>query len=298
MIKIIKKPKYISPTQILTYKHGGEFKYGCPRKYYYKYILRLKQKPKLCFSIGNLVHHTIDEFCKTPLEGDLIIENQVYDSLLEKIVAIFNRRWFAAKSEIARFDESPGEIKNIYLECRLMIRNWFENYYIGVIEHYYKCGDWVQAVRKAMPLSELGVFAKSLRLYARIDSVDDRDDLIITDYKTGNKRELTPEIRLQLALCALAYLEKYEKKPDIVRAHFLKYEDGILSLPVTDEMIQQAKNAIKDHEEMILSESEIDYPCVCNNRCKYDFIIPEKNGKERTYYEDSAKSETLNWQKG
>jgi len=50
-----------SPSSILAYKHGEGFKWGCPRKYYLRYIKGLEPRAKPSLIVGDIVHRTVQE---------------------------------------------------------------------------------------------------------------------------------------------------------------------------------------------------------------------------------------------
>ena len=53
-----------SPSSILAYKHGDGFKWGCPRKYYLRYIKGMEPKIKPSLIVGNIIHRTIQDLTK------------------------------------------------------------------------------------------------------------------------------------------------------------------------------------------------------------------------------------------
>jgi hypothetical protein len=98
-------------------------------------------------------------------------------------------------------------------------------------------------------------------------------------------------VELQLGLCALAVQDMTGKTPDTVRAHFLAHEDGIEELPVTNELLEKARQTLAEHNRKTASSAFQNYPCVCGGKCERDFIFPDgfslKNG-ERPGTEESA----------
>ena len=266
MIKIVcpKTKKYISPSQILSYR-------WCPRKFYFQYILGWKPKLNLSLVAGNIVHQAISDFLKQPHALDSKLESDHYEHLEKTLVKALNTRWWSSGPQFDRLDDSPAEIKKMYLKCRKMIRNYFEHFYIRVMEQYDICGDWNMAVVRAKPKSEITIRSDEHKLYARIDQIDDSGKIIITDYKTSSRRQLTPAIRIQLGLCALAYIDRFGKRPDIVQANFLAFEDGIESIEVTDSLLEEARMAIDQHKMLTQSENIKDYPCLCGGYCEKDF---------------------------
>jgi hypothetical protein len=271
------RPKYTSPTQVLAYKHDSRFRWGCPRKYYYQYIAKFKQKPNIHLIAGSVVHDAIKDFLRQPFNINSCLESDYYETMQKALIKCFNVRWFASEQKFDSLPDSVSDIKKKYIDCRRMVRNWFENHYGKVLSIYDRCGNMDFAVEKAKPRSELTVVSARNKLLVRIDALEDGKKVVITDFKTSKKKLMTPEIELQLALCALAYYDNTDIKPDVVRADFLAYEDGIEEMEVTDELLEMARQSLREHEANTQSEEMKDYPCLCGGRCQKDFIISDGN---------------------
>jgi hypothetical protein len=96
--------------------------------------------------------------------------------------------------------------------------------------------------------------------------VDDAN-IVIMDYKTSNKDEITPEYRLQLSIYALLYHLKYDKMPTQVGINFLKF--GEQYLDVTHELLAEARSEILFVHEKAKSEKIADYPRRQSALCKW-----------------------------
>ena len=55
-------------------------------------------------------------------------------------------------------------------------------------------------------------------------------EVSLMDYKTSKREKMSPEYRLQLAIYALLYEEKYGKKPHSVGIDFLRHKQHYLDL--------------------------------------------------------------------
>ena len=196
----------------------------------------------------------------------------------ELIVKIFNYKWWKSEPQFENLPDSPADIKSKYLECRRMVRNWFEGFYSLVMHEFEKCGNWNTAVVRSKPLSEISIRSDKYGIFARLDEIrKDGDRVIITDYKTGKYNKMTESIRLQLAVCALAYLDRYEVMPAKVCADFVAYQGGIEEIDVTYDLLDEAKSKIDIHKILTKSTDIRDYPCTCG-KCDSEFGI-EKDGE-------------------
>ena len=92
----------------------------------------------------------------------------------------------------------------------------------------------------------------------------------IRDYKTSKSCEITDENRRQMGICALLYEDKYGTKPD-AEIHYLKFQDGLKDVKLTDEYMADLKQLIIDIHHKTMSEKEEDYPCECNGWCDKEY---------------------------
>ena len=63
MVTIDPPSEWMSATKIVTY--AGDF--GCPRKFYNRYIAKLPSRPSLYFPLGKIPHKTLELFFKLKL---------------------------------------------------------------------------------------------------------------------------------------------------------------------------------------------------------------------------------------
>ena len=120
------------------------------------------------------------------------------------------------------------------------------------------------------------------KVHGFVDAVHDVEGVVtILDYKTSRKSDFSEEYKLQLALYAMFYEEKYGKKPDYVGIDFLKH--NVKYLRVDDEMIEKAKKEAKLIQDNTISEDIRDFPksghhfCECH---KYEELLEKRNLNE------------------
>jgi CRISPR/Cas system-associated exonuclease Cas4 (RecB family) len=119
-----------------------------------------------------------------------------------------------------------------------------------------------------IPSVEEEIIDPALNVKGFIDAVhDDEEGVIIMDYKTSNKEEITVEYKLQLGIYALLYKSKYSKTPAKVGVNFLKY--GEQTIDVDDVLLEHAKKEILFVHEMTSSDKVADYPRKEGPLCKW-----------------------------
>ena len=69
--------------------------------------------------------------------------------------------------------------------------------------------------------AEVKLFSKTYYVMGIIDAIENHNGMVmITDYKTSKKDDITPDIKIQMAIYALLYLEKFRVLPDVVAIDF------------------------------------------------------------------------------
>lgn len=145
----------LSHSSITTYN-------DCPKKFYFRYILKIPEKPKHYFSFGKAVHAALEAMYSSPCRPNLTALLQAYDS--------------AWSSE--GYKDKPAE-KKAHAEGEVMISKYYE----------INAPGWTPCVSTEM---RFDVVIEGVRLTGFIDRVDSMpgDRIHIIDYKTG--RELEP----------------------------------------------------------------------------------------------------------
>ena len=111
-----------------------------------------------------------------------------------------------------------------------------------------------------------------------IDAVfTENGHILLLDYKTGKKNEITQDIKVQLAIYALLYREKYGSMPDIVAIDFLKHQEE-KRFRADQKLIQYAAQICFDIHQKTNSNNEKDYPCQCGGWCEKEFIMENGGG--------------------
>jgi len=251
-----------SPSSILAYRRGDGFKWGCPRKYYLRYIKKLKTKPSLPLITGNMVHSTIEDFTKAYLPEML---KRDHDDLKKFALAFLQKHWRQRQPEILKLCDGNGKYVEAYNECQAMIFNW-----LSVFLMEMRAG-------RSPPAAETRLICDVNGVQGIIDATyNDTGNCEVRDYKTGRKNEITQDIKLQLAIYSLLHKQHFGKFPSKVSIHFLKYppsKDNPKIFRPTRKLVDWAAQEIADHHERTRSDNEEDYPCVCGGWCEKDFLL-------------------------
>jgi len=240
--------RILSPTAINTYM-------SCPRKFYLRYIKRLRTRPSIHLVRGLVVHKTLHQFHANFPRGP---PNRSLKEIQQDLLAIFNREWERAGNRLDYLDMPKQEIDFFRRDSELMLLNfshWFVKNNLSVPD-----------------ACESRIWSHNLKAMGIIDAVFSKDDtVILIDYKTSKYANLTDDIQRQAALYALLYQDKYQKIPDAVWIHFLKFPGDPLPIQIDEATLEYGKILIESVREKTVSQNESDYPCKCGGYCERDF---------------------------
>jgi len=243
------KSRILSPTAINTY-------IACPRKFYLRYIKRLRSKPSIYLIRGSIVHKVIHDFHLNFEKGD---PKASLGRIEKALIDSFMMKWEQARASIDSLGLPEQWIQCHFFDTIAMLKNfaWW----------YRENGE------PKITSSEIRLVSESLNIMGIIDAVyDSREGAILVDYKTSKKIEITPDITRQGALYALLYKELYGKEPAVIRIHFLASRDEPAAIFVDDHLLNYAQLLIDTVFEKTQSMKEDDYPCTCGGYCERDFI--------------------------
>ena len=240
-----------SPSSINMYK-------WCPRKYYLHYKLKKPIKPNIHLYRGSIVHSVIHKFDELGLED---VQGHDHNVLRDKLHALFNNAWNGKLNDIKKLGLSEQDVQFYYDDSILMLNNWL----FHSIEEQKKGPVQKQTELKLFSSDEYSVMGI-------VDVIKENGSGIeIIDYKTSKNPVITTEYKLQLAIYALLHEEKFNKRPERVGVHFLKFKDGLKMIEVDDNLINLAKREVKLIHINTISDDPADYPCTCGGWCERDF---------------------------
>jgi RecB family exonuclease len=240
--------RILSPTAINTYL-------SCPRKFYLRYIRRLRSRPSIYLIRGQIVHKTLHEFHKN---HPRISPQTPLQEIRKRLLGIFTRRWENAKDSLEALDLSEKRLEFFRDDSELMIYNF---------SHWLCKNDMAPA-----HLTEAKILSHDLGLMGVIDAVLILDDkVILVDYKTSSSDKITDDIQRQAALYALLYEDRYKTTPESVWIHFLNSPGEPKPIHIDDELLQYGRLCIESVRSKTASLDEKDYPCRCGGYCEQDF---------------------------
>ena len=249
-----------SPSSINTYQQ-------CPRKYFYRYVLKLPSGSNIHLIRGKVVHSVLEDFFTLNLDG--LHNNNFEEYFAQHLLSLFHLHWGKAIPDFHSLSLSKEDIRKYYTDSLVMLENFLRMFsqrirnYIAV-----KHVSFPAAFYSLKPLAEVGYSSESFAVRGFIDAIEQREDgVYLIDYKTSNKFEVTTEYRLQLGIYALLYYEKHGVLPQMVGIYFLKF--GEKYLPVDEQLLRYAKKEIQYVHERTGSNSIEDYPKNVSPLCKW-----------------------------
>ena len=241
--------RILSPTAINTYL-------TCPRKFYLRYIKRLRTRPSIYLIRGQIVHKTICQFHR----NDPRIETGMpLGKIRYELLGIFKELWEKADYQLNSLGLCKEQIDFYHDDSELMLLNFSHWFY-----------------KNKMPtpdLCEARILSRNLSVMGIIDAVHKRGGkVVLVDYKTSKHARITNDMMRQAALYALLYEDRYKTVPDAVWIHFLKDPGDPQPIHMDDELLNYGKMLIQSVREKTVSQDRESYPCTCGGYCERDFI--------------------------
>ncbi len=257
-----------SPSSINTYKQ-------CPRKYYYRYIKRLPSKPSIHLVRGTVAHSVLEHFFDEPIEavGDWRTNLQYH------ALRLLEHFWDAHAKEFDSLEETPEELSAYKEETKRMILRWVQDFTERIAKRMDEGESFEDAFAFLTPRREQEYRDEELNVRGYIDAIEEEGDrVVLMDYKTSKRPEITPEYRLQLAIYALLYLRRHSKLPAEVGIHFLRHDRQVMR--VNDELLLEAQFEIEQVHMLTQSTDIDDYPKspspLCNWCDYYEKCFPKR----------------------
>jgi len=247
-----------SPSSINTYKQ-------CPRKYYYAYIKKLKRFPNIHTVRGNIVHSVLEDFFD--IDVSQLNMDTFGEELKKKVQKMLLEYWLKNREKIAQFGLTKEQEMFYFEETMMMMLNWLEKWSDKVVKY----PDFQTAFTALTPIREESFNSATRSVRGFIDAIEHiKDEVRIMDYKTSKRFTMSKQYKLQLAIYALLYEEKYGKQPDTVGIYFLK-DTGKHEhvFPVDQKLITWAKEEVEVMHFNSRSDQMEDYPKVITPLCKW-----------------------------
>ncbi|MCD4760157.1 PD-(D/E)XK nuclease family protein [archaeon] len=248
-----------SPNSINTYKQ-------CPRKYYYQYILKIDRKiGSIHLQRGSIAHSVLEDFFTIDISN---IHSDHYEFELKVILQnLLKQKWQNGKDEFAKLDLTEDQLLFYFEETKMMVNNWFNNF-LKVLKPKIMVYGLKEGFNIVKPITEMHFISQAHQVQGFVDAIHEIDGKVsVMDYKTSKREKITEEYRLQLAIYALLYQEKYGKLPHLVGVDFLRHKPHYLE--VDDELLRFAKRECKVIQENTISDDIDDYSIKEGVLCRY-----------------------------
>jgi len=249
-----------SPSSINTYKQ-------CPRKYFYQYITKLKTSPSIHTIRGNIVHSVLEDFFDINT-ADLTFEN-CEPALTQKIQELLVHHWKLKEVGLKKLGLEEKELNFYFEESMMMLVNWLQKFITKAQAMPSK--DFKAIFKELTPLRELQYRSEERAVRGFIDAIENiKGKVRLMDYKSSKKFDMSEPYKLQLAIYAMLYEERHQKKPDQVGIYFLK-DTGKHEyvMDVDEELLQFAKLEVEMIHLNTESNAIADYPKNITPLCKW-----------------------------
>lgn len=253
-------PRIQSPSSINTFKQ-------CPRKYYYQYIEKLPTLPSIHLIRGNIVHSVLEDFFKLDISG--IPFDHYKENFMHFVMDRLNQLWEKNQDQLNKLGMLNQDLAFYFEESSIMIQIWISNF-IKKLEKQMQKGKTLQeAFKLERPQTEIFHKSEKYQVQGYIDAVhkDDKGNIILVDYKTSKKDEMSEAYKLQLAIYAMMYSEAHGIIPKKVGINFLKFGERFIE--VDDELIKLAKLECRLIQELTQEDHIDNYDKKTSPLCKW-----------------------------
>ncbi len=251
------KLKYISYTQFSDYN-------TCPRKYKYRYVLRIPTKPSPALSYGISIHNTLNKFYELLRVTKRGLLDNTKELTLEKLLDIYEDSWVSTgyineNHEKKAYEVGKKSLVKFYDEFFDLSQNPVfleQNFNL-------KIGDVI--------------------LRGKIDRLDEREEdgktvYEIIDYKSGDSKKNQTQVNkdAQLAIYSLAAEKVFKIKADKLSLLFVDHSekvtaDGAKIDKLKDSIIEDISKAAENINKRIFTATpgfQCRF-CEFNKICKY-----------------------------
>jgi putative RecB family exonuclease len=247
-----------SPSSINLYKQ-------CPRRYFYQYIVKLPTKPSIHLIRGSIVHSVLEKFFELDVS---CLDPEDYDhGFRSYVAACLTKLWKENGERLAKLGLSNQEIEDYLIDSVDMLNNFIDRFSIK-LRQKMETDSFIDAFKVLTPAVEEEIVNEELGVRGFIDAIHDHDDeIVIMDYKTSKRDDLTPEYRLQLGIYALLYKLKYNAVPSKVGINFLKFDEKVID--VEPSLLEEAEKEVREIHEKTMTDNIDDYPKKESGLCKW-----------------------------
>lgn len=250
----------LNPSAISTFQN-------CPRKYYYKTLLNLKEQPSFAASYGSIVHAVFE------LMNKKYLSSYNKKTALELADILFSSKENPQPALDKGFGQTDVDLINATNDLSLVeMKENFRN----AIENYEFSGYFNQAPTKAVCEKTFSFTIDELPnvvFDGRIDAIlsDEKNNTTVIDYKTGRNKINTLEYAI--SEFGVNFKSKTGKDPSNIETLQNTYD---YQIPIYYLAIQNAEN-LKEYKESVKKLGLLYVrPITKDNGCDEDFVSAEK----------------------
>lgn len=251
--------RLLSPSGINLY-------FQCPRKFYYRYILKLPMKDSIHTVRGTIVHTVLEKLYD--IDENKLTNVNYKKVIYEYVSNLFEKEWQINIQKLNKLGLPSDELEFYYKDSQAQLDKWLQKF-IDQLEKKLK-EEFI--IKKAWKYyypthRELKLLSNGMGLIGYVDQVLTLGDRhLVIDFKTSKSPKLSPEYNLQLACYNLMYHEKYNVVPETF-LWFLKF--GLKKVPISKEIITDTKFKIEQVHQALKSSNILDYPKNITPLCKW-----------------------------
>jgi len=225
-------PAHFSYSQLAAFEK-------CPLQYKFAFILKVPTRGKSVFSFGKTIHNTLHEFLKSVNEEKKTTKKSPKNDLFDELIKLYDKNW------IDEWYESRKQKDDYYKKGKDILKEFYKQ--------FEKNPPKILKI-DGQPALELPFNLKvgEYTLYGVIDRIDDdKDGIIIIDYKTGqSKDKLDFDAKEQLLIYQIAAQEVLHLKPKQLAYYYV--DDGkFASFLGSEKDLQDQKAKIIEEAEKI-----------------------------------------------
>ncbi len=239
---------------------------ACPRRYFYRYHLKLPEKSGVAAVNGGVVHSALEQFFT--IDPTRLQQMNAFDELRYHLVNAFHEHWAQEVPNLMALSGDKGDIKQYYAASLDMLNNFFQHF-AAKVQELGKQASIYDAFVQLKPETEVHFLSESLQLQGYVDAIHKhKDGAVILDYKTSRSDEVTDEYRMQLALYAALFQEKFGVLPSKVGLYFLR-KNTEKFVEVTQALVDEAVALCKEVHAKTVSKNMDEYPKNIAAHCRY-----------------------------
>ena len=142
--------KLQSPSSINTYNQ-------CPRKYFYRYIIKIETEKSIYLVRGGIMHKVLEEFFK--INPKTIDPANYSREVMNRATELFIRNWEGNTEDLHGCELSMEELYEYYTESMTMLKRWVGSFCERMGQELWSC-TLAEAFNKHRPETEVHLISE------------------------------------------------------------------------------------------------------------------------------------------